>query len=404
MNMPMLNIYDDDLGRFGPTTGLRAVFQLRTGARLTKDRLERALCKPAGALWAPKRLGGVVSEAYACIDVNPKAIRTGTHLLVNGRWAGVQFIEQVKALDVSQALVQSDGQIIAVMLDHHDAQVFIQSGFSLLPDHVTTLRVRDRALLDRPWHVLDELPANLLVDLEAHDVPLLIADQHPSVTVLGTHRVKVSPDARLMPNVVIDAELGPVVIEHGAVVSPFVVLQGPCFIGAGTTIMPHACIRSNSVIGPSCKVGGEVSASIFHGYGNKSHAGYLGDSLVGAWVNLGAGTSTSNLKNTYGPVRVRLDEKTDGEDTGRTFLGSIIGDHVRTAIGTRLPTGAVIHTGCMLAGDVWAPKFAGPLGFYAGSGRQPYDIDKLIVTIDAAMSRRDKTLSDAERDLIQSIA
>ena len=404
MNTRTLIIYDDGRGRFGPATDLRAVFQLRTGALQTKDRIEGALDGPAGGLWVPKRLIGVVREACPGIDVNPSASGSGTCLLVNGRWAGLRFTDQVKALKTDQALVQSDGQTVAVLLDERDADGFIKNKFNSLPDHVTTIRLRERALLNRPWHVLDELPDNLLADLDAHTAPLLIADRHPQVTVFGAHPVKVSQSARLMPTVVIDAEQGPVVIEPDAVINPFVVIQGPCYIGRGTTLMPHACVGSNSVVGPNCKVGGEVSTSILHGYCNKSHAGYLGDSLVGKWVNLGAGTTTSNLKNTYGQVRVQLDEQSTAEDTGRIFLGAIIGDHVRAAISTRLPTGAVIHTGCMLANDGWAPKLAEPFGFYAGSGRQPYDIDKLILTIEAAMVRRGEKLTDAGRELIRSIA
>jgi UDP-N-acetylglucosamine diphosphorylase/glucosamine-1-phosphate N-acetyltransferase len=403
MNTPTLTIYDDGRGGFGPMTSLRAIFQARTGALQTKDRIERVVGLTASALWVPQRLCEVVGEAYPGVSVNPKALGTGSSLLINGRWAGSCFIEQVGALSTGEAVVQSDGQVVAVSLDARGAIEFIQSGYSALPDHVTTLRVRERVLIERPWHVLDDLPVNLRADLAGSDALLFQADHHPQVTVFGGHPVGVGTDVRLMPTVVIDAEQGPVLIGHGAVVHPYVVLQGPCYIGPGATLMPHACIRPNTVIGPSCKVGGEVSASIMQGHSNKAHAGYLGDSLVGSWVNMGAGTITSNLKNTYGPVRVQLHEDQSVEDTGRTHHGAIIGDYVCIGIGTRLPTGAVIHPGCMLAGQGWAPKFAGPLGFYTASGRQPYDLDKLMKTLRTMTERRGVKLTDQEVSLIKSL-
>lgn len=403
MNTHALIIYDDGLGRLGPLTATRPSFGVRTGALETQKRIERVTGLVTSALCCAKRLAGVLSERRPKTPVNPGRLTDSLHLLINGRWTGTRFAEQVKALSHNQALVQSDGQVIAVNMSGDDAGAFLQSGCVTLPDHVATVRVQDRALLDRPWHVLDELPANLASDLSSSDLPAFRADQHPGVTAFGEHPILVGDSARVMSSVVIDAEYGPVVIEPGAVINPLTVLQGPCYIGRDAVLVSHTSIRRNTVIGPGCKVGGEVSASIMHGYSNKAHHGYLGDSLVGAWVNLGAGTSVSNLKNTYGNVRVQLDEHTPAEDTGRTFHGSIIGDYVRTAIGTRLPTGAVIHAGCMIADTGWAPKLAMPLGFYNGPERQAYDADKLIDTIRRAMGRRDRVLSDTEAALIRSL-
>lgn len=404
MNTHTLIIYDDGLGRLGPLTGTRPAFGIRTGAWKTQKRIERVAGRPASALWCPKRLTGVLCEHQPGTPVNPDRLVDPACLLVNGRWAGTRFAEPVKSLSLNQALVQSDGQVIAVVISGNDAGFFLQGGCRTLPDQVSTVRVRDRALIDRPWHILEELPGNLASDLSSHEAPLFHGDQYPGVTAFGEHPVRVGAGARVMPSVVIDAEYGPVVIETGAVINPLTVLQGPCYIGHDAVLVSHTSIRRNTIIGPYCKVGGEVSASIMHGYSNKAHGGYLGDSLVGAWVNLGAGTSTSNLKNTYGNVRVQLDENTPAEDTGRTFHGSIIGDYVRTAIGTRLPTGTVIHPGCMIADTGWAPKLAMPLGFYNGPERRAYDPDKLIDTLKRAMARRDRRLSDAEAALIRSLA
>lgn len=404
MNMPRLIIYDDGQGGFGPVTTLRPIFLTRSGALTGFERIGRRLGLQAEAVWVPNRLAGVTKALLPGCSVNQAPAEGADCLLVNGRWLGLAYLEQVVGLDKQQALVQGDGQVVAKRVDGRDAARFLQDGCARLLDHVSTIRLIERVLLERPWHILDQLNTTLSADLEAIDLPTLDTDQHPAVTVFGQHAAKTAADAQLSPGIVIDGERGPVVIDRGAQVHPLAVLQGPCYVGPDSSVMPHACIRPNTVIGPGCKVGGEVSASIIQGFSNKSHEGYLGDSLVGAWVNLGAGTNTSNLKNTYGPVRAQLDDGGVPVNSGRTFLGSIIGDYVRTAIATRLATGSVIHTGCMIAGDTWAPKYAKALGFYTPDGRQPYDPAKLIATIRTAMARRDQTLSDAERDLILQLA
>ena len=153
--------------------------------------------------------------------------------------------------------------------------------------------------------------------------------------------------AVIEPHVVFDTRNGPIWIQAKAEVRAFSRLAGPLVIGAGTRVV-GGYLRESS-IGPMCVVHGEVSNSVFLGYANKSHDGFLGHSIVGRWVNLGAGTITSNLKNTYGPVRLNLGATR--VETGMTFLGSMIGDHVKTAIGTMLPTGCVVGTGANLFGD-----------------------------------------------------
>ncbi len=406
MTTPTLIIYDDGQGRFGPVASLRAIFEVRSGALLTRTRIEKVLDRPASILSVPQRLSGVVSQRHpgAQVNPNPNTIADGGFLLVNGRWCGVRFFNEIRDLQLDQAVVQSDGQVVAVCLNSHDADAFINSGFLTLADKTRTVRIRKRALIQRPWHLLDELPANLLADLLASDTPMFQPGDHPGVTTFGDHPIRVGKNARIMPSTVIDAEYGPVVIEPGAVINPLTVLQGPCFIGQDSVLVSHTSIRRNTVIGPSCKIGGEVAGSIIHSHTNKAHAGYLGDSLVGSWVNLGADTNVSNLKNTYNPVRVQLDHDTPAQDTGRIFQGAIIGDYVRTAIGTRMSTGTVIHPGCMIAVAGWAPKIATALGFYTDAGRQPYDIEKFIATLHTVMDRRDTRLTSEMEELIRSLS
>ena len=158
---------------------------------------------------------------------------------------------------------------------------------------------------------------------------------------------------------VLDTRNGPIMLAPGVEVRAFSRLVGPLAIARDTRVLGGQI--SGSAVGPRCVVHGEVSATLFLGYSNKAHDGFLGHSVIGRWVNLGAGTTNSNLKNTYGPVRVTLGGQR--HETGLQFMGSLIGDHVKTAIGTMLPTGCVIGAGANLFGSARPPAEVAPFAW-----------------------------------------
>ena len=201
-------------------------------------------------------------------------------------------------------------------------------------------------------------------------------------------------------NVVINEENGPVVIDDTATVEPFTVLNGPLFLGKNTLVKSHSKI-ANSIINHHCKISGEIHSSIFQPYSNKAHDGFLGHSFVGSWVNLGAGTTTSNLKNNYSNVSV----KWNGEliDTGYIFFGSIIGDHVKTAIGTNLNTGTVIGMGSNIVSQSFPPRYILPFSLYYKGKITKISFDDFCDTTEKAMSRRGKFLSGTEKDILHNI-
>lgn len=171
-------------------------------------------------------------------------------------------------------------------------------------------------------------------------------------TLLGDPGEVMILGSTVEPGVLFDVRRGAIVLEQHVYVRSGTRLEGPLYVGAGSELLGGPI--GGSAIGPRCRLRGEVASSVFVGYGNKAHEGYVGHSVLGRWVNLGAGTTTSNLKNTYGPIRL----ETGGErvETGRQFLGSLVGDHAKTAIGTLLPTGAVIGVGANVFGRPNAPK------------------------------------------------
>ena len=402
MNDTRLAIFDDDVGRWGPLTRLRPIFSQRTGMLTTHRRIERHLNAAATALSVPEWLAPVTAARHPQCRVN-EPLPGGDWLVVNGRWLALEAAEQVAALEKGQALYDEAGHVIAARLDAAQARDFLTTGYHTLPTQVAA-KEASISLITRPWHVLDHLPAALEADLAATDLPAVDPHALPGVTAFGGHPLHLGENARLDPGAIVNLENGPVVIQRGSHLQPGAVIEGPVAIGRDNQIAPHAVVRANTATGPVCKIGGEVSGSIIQAYTNKAHIGFLGDTLVGAWCNFGASTVVSNLKNTYNHVRIALDPDTEAEDTGRRHQGPIVGDLVRTAIGTRLTTGAVIDTANMLAMSRFAPKHAPPLGFYTDAGRSEHEVEKLIETAQAMMQRRNVTMLDAEADLLRSLS
>lgn len=214
------------------------------------------------------------------------------------------------------------------------------------------------------------------------------------------------PSAIVEPGVTIQTTEGPVVIGEGALIMAGSHLKGPLAISEGAIVKMGALLYKNSTIGPYSKVGGEVSNCIFHSYSNKAHHGYAGNSIFGQWVNLGAGTTTSNLRGNYGEVRVR--DWVSGEElkTGRQFLGSIMGDHVKTGINTILNTGTIVGPSSMIFGAGFAPKWIHSFSWInSDTGEvELYDVEKSLIDMHRMMSRRDVKLTDSYADMMRGIS
>lgn len=386
-----LIVFDDGQGRFGPMVDLRSTFNLRTGARTTLGRIERVMDVKASALWVARPELLPIVRWQSGLPVNQLHEDQQATLCVNGRWLAYDHVAAVRDLPVNSALVQPDGQIIAAHLSNRDAASMLNH--DELPASVeTTIINDDRALITRPWHILDALEPCLKSDLAQCDHPTIKHGER-GASVFGGHRVHVAANAIVQPGVVFNAERGPIVVADGALLGALSILEGPCFIGHDSQVVAHAHIRPNTVVGPVCKAAGEISHSIMQSHSNKAHHGYMGHALIGQWVNIGAATNMSNLKNTYGNVRMQLEPGSELEDTGRTFHGPIICDYVRTAISTRLTTGTVIGTGAMVATAGYPSRHVRRFAFLTDRGATFHESEKFITTAKRMMARRNMEMT-----------
>jgi UDP-N-acetylglucosamine diphosphorylase/glucosamine-1-phosphate N-acetyltransferase len=274
-----------------------------------------------------------------------------------------------------------------------------------LADWLQSLPTREvgGTLVAKIWELIDLNSSQIIHDFDA------VADRgeagyHPTGFALvgPADRLMIHPAARIDPMVVADTTHGPVIIGAGAVVHAFTRLEGPCSIGEGTVLL-GATVRAGTTLGPRCRIGGEVEASVVMGYTNKYHDGFLGHSYVGEWVNLAAGTCTSDLRYDYRSIGVSH----EGHDwqTGLTKLGALVGDHVKTGSGVQLDCGTVIGPFAqVLPTGTFAPRSIPAFTRVGPSGLKPLtDVDRLLVTADVVMRRRGKELNPVQDAVYRSL-
>jgi len=223
---------------------------------------------------------------------------------------------------------------------------------------------------------------------------------YEGVSLLNPGNIFTGSGSRIKPGCVLDAEDGPIFVAEEVLIQPNTTIVGPAYVGKGAIVRPSTRLREGSSVGEYCKVGGEISNSILHSYSNKQHDGFLGDSYIGSWVNLGAGTTNSNLKNTYGNVRVQFGDRMI--DSGETFLGAAIGDHTKVGINSSLSAGGIVGFSGNVIGRYPVPRFV-PSFSWCAEGIQTYHLDNALEVARRTTSRRGKTLSGAEEALFQRI-
>ncbi len=379
--MSPLHLYDDARARtFEPFALTRPAGELRAGALLVRQRWEQALALTAGGFVGAPHLASFeeLDAPGASTDVLPARA-----VVANAR-----FAPALAAADPDADVWTCDGRVAAVRL--REALPVERLADGTLPlEALAGAQVRSAPIrgwwMQEVWDYVAQLTAML-----ADDLPVLgqtLQPMYHGATVIGAHPVFVEAGAHVEPYVVLDASAGPIVIRREATVQAFTRVVGPCYVGQASLVTADKIAACS--IGEVARVHGEISTSIVLGHSNKAHDGFVGHSYLGRWVNLGAGTTTSNLKNTYGTVT--LWTPAGVRDTGQQFLGTLFGDHAKTGIGLQLTTGTVLGPGANVY-DRMPPKAVAPFSWGSCAPYDTYDVDKFVDVAARAMARRQVTL------------
>ena len=382
-------------GNFSPLALSRPLWELRCGMSCLKDKLVAKVTPDDVAYFVPDYMAAYY-KSQVVGPVNDIAAVTGHDLFV------LDPLVKADTLDIpvkgkSEVGVSKEGRILYTRISRADAgklkskniEEFLASAKSSLPNAVCGLPVWQYT-----WDLVLANGDQLKADFAAAGRSGIEGHVEEPIAIRGSKKdVYVAREARVHPMVTIDAEHGPVYIDEEVQIQPFSRVEGPCYIGKKSILLGAKCREGNS-IGPCCRVGGEVEESIIHGYSNKYHDGFLGHAYVGEWVNLGALTTNSDLKNDYSSVSVMLDGR-QTIDTGSTKVGSLIGDHTKTSIGTLLNTGSYLGAmAIIMATGKPLPKYIPSFAWFVeGIVTKGFGKSSLYQTARTAMGRRKCTWS-----------
>ena len=390
---------------FDPLALSRPIWDLRIGMSSLGDKMIAKTGASDIACFVPDYMAEVHRETAEC-PVNDASKLTGNDLLlVHGRVRASGF--DVATTGASQCGLDADGEVLWARIAQSDlAKLNTDSIDALLASAKEALPKADgeTAAWNYTWELVLENPDQLTVDIRAAGRSGIEGSVEEPRAIRGSEKdIYVARGAVVHPLVVMDAEHGPIYIDEDAEIHPFTRIEGPCYVGKKSILLGAKCREGNS-IGPMCRIGGEVEESIIHGYSNKYHDGFLGHAYVGEWVNLGAQTTNSDLKNDYSNVGVSLDGG-KAIDTHSTKVGALIGDHTKTSIGTLFNTGAYVGAMCLIAGTgkplpKFIPSFA---WFLEGVVTKGFGKRKLYETAAIVASRRGREWTEAQQTMWDDI-
>ena len=400
--MTLCPFEDAGVHHLAPLALTRAVYDLRVGARTLLESVQASF--PADRLALHTR--GTLAEVARQEHSDTVEVR-GETLFVNGRWlvrpgALTDAVQNARQSGEARAFVQGE---TLLALWHPDPPAALTAGDALaLPDGVAVEYVEGETTIDRLWDLIADLGERITADLESMGgLGQNLGTVEDGATLAAPERVHLGRGAVVRAGAVVSAASGPVWIAEGAEVGENAVVKGPVWLGPGATIKPAGRV-DESAIGPRSKVGGEVHGSVVHSLSSKGHDGYLGNSYLGRWCNLGADTNTSNLKNDYGQVTVWDAVDQEFVPSGRQFAGLFMGDHSKCSINTMFNTGTVVGVFCNLYGSGFPPRWVPSFSWGGAEGLVPYRTDKAFRVAEAVMARRDHALTDADRALLADVA
>ncbi|MEW6508418.1 MAG: GlmU family protein [Bacteroidota bacterium] len=386
-----------------PLVYLRPVYDLHCGILTLKEKIEKYFPKSHFVLHSRDYLRNVISERYSGYDY--KISDNDEVIYVNGRLiVDKKIVNRISKLKTGEALTRS-GEIIAAKLNVKFANQFLTSDYNLFDfqiENFSKTEFSDAKLIKYLWELIKLNGVELKRDFELlRKKSNIITRLNRHVVLINKKNIFIDKGTVVNPFVVMDASDGPIYIGRNVLILPHVTIKGPVYIGDNSLVKSHASIYHNTSIGKVCKVGGEIENSIIHSFTNKQHEGFLGNSYLGSWINIGASTNNSDLKNNYGEIELFINGKK--VNSGEQFIGLIMGDHSKTAINTMFNTGTNVGVSCNIFGSGFPPKYIPSFSWGGSEWLRTYEIKKCIEVAKVVMKRRNVELSKHEELLLHNI-
>lgn len=415
--MNILIFEDNFWSNLYPVSILRPVYDIVTGAYTNRERLEKIIpSKYKVSLHCRNLLSSLVKSENKNKIVNQ--ITKDEYIFING---SILYNEDfvmwlIKKMKINSALKNGDRVIAAKVskdkltyLKNKIENVNIDNTLSVKDFDYLNLFIDEEVIekysiktINYVWDIIKFFDATLVKDLFYIGRNKKKSSFHSKLSAVNLKNIGITKSANIYSSVVLDAEEGIIFIDENAVIEPFTYIKGPVYIGKNVLVKSGAKIYGPCSFGTGCKITGEISGSIFHSNVNKQHDGFIGNSYACPFVNFGADTITSNLKNNYSKIRVKF----NGEqiNTCMQFLGTIVGDHSKFGINTMLNTGTIVGIFANIAGGGFPDKQIDSFSWnILGSQPTRYKIEEALSTAKIVMSRRHIEMSKEYEELVREI-
>lgn len=318
-------------------------------------------------------------------------------LAINGAWLPeADSFDQLKKLKPKQSLYWGK-TLIATFIGE------TEKNLSFAADREIVQLDSEPTLIQKSWNIFQFNAAEIKKDF------YLLTKGRKSQPVNDPHTIVYSPqnifieEGAKIKAAVLNAEAGPIYIGKNTEVQEGALIRGPFALCEGSTVNMGAKLRGDTTVGPFSKVGGEISNAVFFGYSNKGHDGFLGNSVIGEWCNLGADTNTSNLKNNYAQVKLWDYLKGGFSNTGLQFCGLMMGDHSKCGINTMFNTGTVVGVGANVFGDGFPRNFIPSFSWGGAAGFSTFSMPKFEETVKAVYGRRGKEWTKKDQEIMERV-
>ncbi|MBN2173061.1 MAG: glucose-1-phosphate thymidylyltransferase [Bacteroidales bacterium] len=378
---------DQNRNNLLPLTFMRPTADIRIGILTIREKWNKLLKTETSSL----------TETY--LSAKYPIVKEDQNILINGTVCPTEkLVKEINSLKPNQALV-TDDSIIALHVLAEDLDESGEMDISGIEEIETKC---DFIKISETWEIFKLNGEALINDFKLITKNRKSEKLSNTNRVIGEENIFIEKGAKV-EFAILNASTGPIYIGKDAEIMENAVIRGPFAMGEHAVVKMAAKIYGPTTIGPFCKIGGEVNNSVFFGYSNKAHDGFIGNSVIAEWCNLGADTNNSNLKNSYDNIKLWSYTQQTFVDTGLQFCGMIMGDHSKSSINTMFNTGTVVGVNVNVFGHGFHRNFIPSFSWGGVSGFKNFDIRKAISIAEAMYARRGKTFDEVEKELLINV-